>query len=362
MIEIFISYFGVLALFSLIVSLKPWQKDLLFYIGLVALIVFDGLRWETGTDWQNYHDGFIDFDGSIPGFEIGFNIYLGIFRTLTSNYSIFLLVTTAFVYFNILRSIYLLTNRSILSILFVIGFLPWYSGALRQMMALAFFTLGVTQLLSGKKRNFYFLMGVASTFHLTSLPFIFLPYFHGISIFVVIIILLILIGFVSLFSSYFILLNTIFSVLSENKAIDDRLISSVENSNFILGFIRKIINIVVPLYLYLKIRVKVKGLNVKDEKNLAFLINCTLISAFFYVIGTFYIEHVSSRLDIYVGIVLYSILIGYLEGRLNKNFKYLLFIFVLFLIFVNYSRLQYIDLFHPYKSIFYNNDYIRNLY
>lgn len=58
-----------------------------------------------------------------------------------------------------------------------------------------------------------------------------------------------------------------------------------------------------------------------------------------------------------------SVLIGLLDKSFNtKGNRLFLFFFVASLVGVFYYRLEFMDLFHPYSSIFYNYDLHRDLY
>ena len=100
MIESFIVISGIIAFISALKEIKNIQ--IIFWIFILCLIVFDGLRWEMGVDWTNYFSYFSKahvYDQ--PGFEYGFILYTSIIRNLTDNYSVYLLITTAFIYIGI---------------------------------------------------------------------------------------------------------------------------------------------------------------------------------------------------------------------------------------------------------------------
>ena len=138
MIEIFVLFSGLISFIS--IFSKKQLSNLFFWTILFFLIMFDGLRWNMGTDWESYFDAFAYSQEQIPvGFELGFAYYMKLIRTFTDNYSIFLIITTAFFYTGIFYQVFKLTNKSYLSIFFLLGTITWYSGALRQMIACVFF-------------------------------------------------------------------------------------------------------------------------------------------------------------------------------------------------------------------------------
>jgi hypothetical protein len=135
----------------------------------------------------------------------------------------------------------------------------------------------------------------------------------------------------------------------------------VSASNPWLGIPRKLVTFFGIFWFYKKI--KNNNINRREQKIYEFYFKMLFFSIFFYIIGSFYIEHVSSRLDVFTGFICTPILIGLIDNKLiNKKDRCCFFFLVLFFNLIFYSRLEFFDLYHPYTSIFYNTDYIRNLY
>ena len=89
-----------------------------------------------------------------------------------------------------------------------------------------------------------------------------------------------------------------------------------------------------------------------------FVISLCIIT---YWIGANYIQHFNSRIDIYYLIFYGSILIGILDSKKNSFLaRIFLFLIVLSFIIIYILRISDMTLFHPYSSIFYNVDFIRD--
>ena len=363
MIETFIFISMVLSLVSIFFKINLGAKKKIAYCFLFLIVFFDGLRWETGTDWKTYYDGYQNLlDGFQPGFEIGFSFYSFIIRSLTDNYSLFLLITTFIIYFGIYIPILKLTNFSFTSLFFLTAHVPWYSGSLRQMLATVFFCHSLKYIHDRKLFKFVITLIFGATFHSTIVPFIFTYWVYGASFYAFLFLALIIVGSSAIISYLINFIDSIINLINPGKSIEGRIKSSVEFSNPYLGILRKFLTLLLS-YFSSNNFISYEIIKVNDDEiKLKFYLFLSYFSLIFYIVGTFFIEHVSSRLDIYTGIICLSILFGLIEKNIfNKKKMYLLFFIVALLCYVNYTRLMYMDLFHPYKSIFYNTDYLRDL-
>lgn len=361
MIESFIVISGIIAFISVLKEIKNIQ--IIFWMFILCLIVFDGLRWEMGTDWTSYFSYFKNahvYDQ--PGFEHGFLLYTYIIRNLTDNYSVYLLITTAFIYIGIFYTVFKITNYSFLSIFFLTAVIPWYSGSLRQMMACVFFTLAIKSTMDKKLLHFIVLSIMGLLFHTTMIVTFPIYWIYGLS-FLALTIIFFSLAVGSIFSKQLILiLDWVVNFYGFNRSYSARLGGGLELSQPILGFLRKFITLSGLLYFsYLTYRVHNIHKDQWDKIKLTLFLSS--LSVIFYYIGTFHIDHVSSRLNIYTGIISTAILVGLLDKSLNKKSnRILLYVFVWALQIVLYSRLELMSLFHPYSSIFYNYELHRILF
>jgi hypothetical protein len=361
MIEFFIIISGIIAFVSIFKEIK--NKFFIFWMFTLFLIFFDGLRWEMGVDWKNYFKLFNNaHEYSFSGFEPGYRLYTKIFRSVTSSYSIFLFITTAFIYIAIFYTAFKITNFSFLSLFYLTSVIPWWSGSIRQMIAVSFFTLALKAIFKKKKIKFIVFSITAVMFHTSAIVFLPIYWLYGQSL-----IILLFIFFFLLLSSYFSqdlikYLDFITQTYNYNRSYERYLGGNIQGSNPNLGFLRKIFNLIVSIY-FIYIAKTSKNLKNVLWNKIKFTFFLSSLSIIFYYIGTYHVENVSSRLDLYAGIISFAILIGLLEKfYYKKSNKILLYFFVLFLVVVYYLRLEHMSLFHPYSSIFYNYNYNRDLF
>lgn len=352
---------GAIAFLSVLKEIN--SKKLIFWSFTLLLVFFDGLRWEMGTDWVNYYTSFSVADlSSTPGFEPGFQMYTSLIRNITDNYSVYLLLTTAFIYIGIFYNVFKMTNYSFMSLFYLAGTITWYAGSLRQMMASVFFTLALKASMDKKLIYFVVFMIVGLMFHTTIIAFFPMYWLYGMSS-TVFILLFVALALLSYFSRHLIsILDTLVSYYSFDRSYSSRIGGALEASNPVQGFLRKIYTI--TGFVVFSLAAKTSwGVDELQWRKIQFLVMLVSLSIILYYIGTYEITYVSSRLDIYVSIISASVLIGLLDRSFNtKGNRLLLFCFVVSLVGVFYYRLEFMDLFHPYSSVFYNYDLHRDLY
>lgn len=360
MIETFTLIAGLLALLSVTKELR--NKKLLFWVFIVPLIIFDGLRWEMGTDWTSYYGYFQRADVyNQPGFEPGFIFYTSLIRSFTDQYSIYLLITTAIIYVGIFYSIFRITGGSFLSIFYLTGIVPWYSGALRQMIACVFFVLALQAIFARRPFRYLLLMVGGLMFHTTVIVYFPVYLLYGVSPGTF---LMIFAGtaLVSVFAKDLIrVLNTLMAFYFR-KDFSSTIGGTLALSDPLFGFLRKALTLT-GFIAFAGLAKSSPRLDEVQWKNVLFALMLTSFSIILYYIGTYAIAHVSSRLDIYPTIIGGAVLIGVLDRALSRRINRIaLFAFVAVLVGVIYTRLEFMDLFHPYSSVFYNYDLRRDLY
>jgi hypothetical protein len=356
MIEFFTILILIIVLFNIFKERKIYKYFL--FITIFIFIIFDGLRWETGTDWDNYK---YSFDNALDlkfNFELGYTFYIFILRSITNNYSIFLLVTSLIFYSIIFYKVFLFSKYSFFSILYLIATLPWYSGAIRQMLSLIFFLYAIEFCIKKKFLKFLFSILLGISFHTLMFLNLFLYLIYDITFLSFLSVCLFLLILLFTFKSFIIQIQQLLDIIRPEKSYETYLSggsSTNGNTNFFLGISRKFYTYSV-LYIF-------SGFKFKNNIYFNFFLHLSLFSILTYIIGTFLIAGFSSRADIYYGLIATAILVGLIENRLKSKWKKILFlIFIITLLVINYYRLEYLDLFHPYKSIFYNINYNRDLY
>lgn len=118
--------------------------------GIVVVILFIGLRWDTGTDWQAYlrvfyvSDSEAEYDAAIFGIDQGYILLNRLVYYFSTDYSVFLLIDAAIaigcVYIFIERS----TKYPVMGVyLFYTSYaLTHFMGSNRRMLAIGFVCLG----------------------------------------------------------------------------------------------------------------------------------------------------------------------------------------------------------------------------
>ncbi len=363
MIESFTIISGIIALISILNNWDIKRKKSFFWAFIFILIIFDGLRWQMGTDWFSYYNYFqIANNYFSPRFEPGFMLYTRLIRSFTENYSVYLLITTSAIYIGIFYTVFKITKFSLLSLFFLTGTIPWYSGSLRQLMASIFFTIALKAVIERKLKYYIILMLLGITFHVTNLAFLPMYWLYGMTTSMFLTIFVSLFAILSLMELKYSYFDILIHIFDPGKSIENRIGGTLAESHPAFGLLRKVLTLIGYIYFWNRSKL-FSNKDKPDQAKVKFFLYMTSFSVAFYIIGTYYISLFSSRLDIYTGIICASVLTGLLETSFkSKQTRVLLFVFVLILVIIFYSRLQMMDLFHPYSSIFYNINYHRALY
>ena len=146
------------------------------------------------------------------------------------------------------------------------------------------------------------------------------------------------------------------------KQFTQRFGGTYEEAKPFFGTIRKLFNISFLLMIIYLLKNESKFFDLKKNYISYFfiLIVCSLP---IYLLGVFRIAQLASRFDLYFSVIGVSIIIG-LVDNLSKShlIQILLLLFTCYLSLFFYSTIIYMDLYHPYTSLFYNYNYYRELY
>lgn len=180
--SVYIVAFGVFFLFALLDTvIKVCYSRILSVISLVFLCLLTGLRWETGTDWDSYHEFFKTVEPTfayivnVQDFDIGYTLINIGFRFFSENYSYFLILIgllTSILIWIAISSMSPMPNLSILY--FYCGyFISHFMGSNRRMIAIGFFLLGVVSIAKKESFKSYICYIFSFLFHRTSLVSVF---------------------------------------------------------------------------------------------------------------------------------------------------------------------------------------------
>lgn len=150
------------------------QRPFLVAVVMLIMVLFQGLRWRTGTDWDSYYNFFIasyDWDNCLSyGFEIGFSILNYAIRNLTDSYTVLLiveaLITCTFV---CLSARYFTCNNRVLILLIVFACFVF---PIRQVIAVSIIMYSYKYVAQRKLFKFLICLLLAFSIHRSALVFL----------------------------------------------------------------------------------------------------------------------------------------------------------------------------------------------
>ncbi len=362
--------YEIVALVALVLVLLNKYRNNLFSAKLnytliyIMICLVDGLRWRMGVDWDSYHSFYQKIDTfNIADFELLFYIYIYIFKKLFDNYSFFILINSIAIYGMIFYSLYKIT-KSTLAIFYIVTIIPWYSGSMRQFIAIGLVCLSLKYFYYSKTIKSISIAIIATLFHYTAFPFTIFPFVKYLRIRFIYLIIFILFIVVFFYSFEILTLVEMFSsLMGSPKQFAQRFGGTYEEARPFFGTLRKLFNISFLLMILYLFKNESRFSDLKNQKNISYfyvLLICTLP---IYIIGVFKIAQLTSRFDLYFSVIGISIIIG-LVDNLSKSYfiKILLLVFTCYLSLFFYSTITKMDLYHPYTSLFYNENYYRDLH
>lgn len=151
------------------------RKIITYVIGL-CMILITGLRWNTGTDWENYYYYFQTISQTElghSGFEFLFDFFVRNVQSFTDNYTWVLVFTAIIIIACTYKSILMFSPYPIFSIFLLFTYSFNSSGfGYRQDIAIAITTLSVIFVHKRKFFYFFLLVYIASLFHQSALIFL----------------------------------------------------------------------------------------------------------------------------------------------------------------------------------------------
>lgn len=329
------------------------KKNLrIFYILLLMIILIDGLRTETATDWGTYK---YFFDLSIFNrFEIGYEVYILAVKKIWDNYQFFVFLHAVIVDFLIYYSIFCISQYSFISVLLSYSLIESILGSNRQLLAMGvvFFSF---YLIYEKKKIFSGTIGLFISMLIHTSAIIIYPFFILKKLIFNKKTNLIFILFFLLILKIF--LKNIIIVLLNNKELLERVLPYLRQS---FPYYKLLINFFKYGILIFIAKILSKKNNMNKKNNIFFLgcIYSLMITIFFW--GTFQI--VAGRGNYYTILLFIFTYIGHnIKLNNNKKIKLWLIISIILYSFIVFERgiSKYKDLFVPYKGLIYNKNYIR---
>lgn len=334
------------------------------YVFLFFFIVFQvGLRWETGTDWFPYFNNFSETTSYqvvlinvLLGYEIGYGFFVYAIRTLTDNYSVFLVVHAVVYYFLIFKANKFLSPFPFLSLLLFYTSTMGILGSNRQLIALGICFFSLQYIIDKKPLKFFLLVFTAFLFHTSAL--LFLAYYFLNRDFkkyyiVLVIVLAFLIGKSSLPNYLFASFGNFLGETASNKVelYTDRELS--ETSLSVIGLIRRLIFFFIFFLNYDKI--------VQKFPTYRLLFNGFAVGlAIYFMFSSSFIILVG-RGGYYFNIMECFLLASQLLlFKSSKERSYLLLFFFVYAYLIFYQSIsEYPHLFIPYKGVYINTSFER---
>lgn len=164
----------LLFIFSLLTFLKDTKnkrvRSLLLF-SIIWLILYEGLRWQIGTDWDSYYTHFFIEDESNHS-EIGYIVLMQIVHLFSNDYSVFLLLITSFFYLTLWSFLGKYSYAPLMSLTIYYCLMLGLLGSNRQLIALFICLISLKYCFEKNLRKFLCCIIVAILFHTTSIIFI----------------------------------------------------------------------------------------------------------------------------------------------------------------------------------------------
>jgi hypothetical protein len=343
-----------------ILPINKDQKKYLLFIILLLLIFQDGFRWETGSDWVPYYDFFYNKISIVKWstFEPGYVLLNIAVYYLLPNYTCFLIIHAILIYFFYISSIKKYTNIPIITILIFYCSFIGYLGMNRQHIALAICLFSFQFIITKQFNKFLFWVLIATSFHLTAILFLFIYFLNRPipKIFFVISILaaIILNPFIAFLFKQLLSNLPFFIAFKLKHALEDEATNT--NIATIFGITKRVLIFVL---LYIK-KEKLKEIIPSIEV----MLNVYFLSIIIYIMFNNSIQVFVGRGNLYFGSLFEIFLMPCFLFLVKKNSgRYIVYSFIIIIMFLTFFKgISYIyDAFIPYKGIFINQDYYRNL-
>ena len=343
------------------------QKRLFLIFSYFLMVILVGLRWETGTDWEPY---LAEFENSENFKEILFNStrmekgYLAINSLLYSicpNYSVFLLLLSALMYFFYFKSFIKISKYPQLVNLLLFSSTLGSMGSNRQLLAGSIILYGISHLANKKKLIFLISILASFLFHTTSLTASVFYFFNRkikswilyVSIFIAY-----LIGKTQLSLVIFAFFGNINQYASEKT--DAYLRGAQEELLYTDLSMAGVVKRLLFVFLFIILREKIE----KKLDNYNLLLNGYIFGVIFYFLFSSSLIVMISRGSFYFNLMEPFLLVSIIYA-LKRGIDKLIYLFILLalsIMLMYQSVAPYPDLFEPYKSIFFNTDFQRFMY
>lgn len=363
---LFIFVFGFI---DLRLKLTVRQRNLLIFFLYTIIVIQIGLRWETGADWKNYLENFKNTNeystvliNALIGYEIGYGTFVFFIKKLFNNYSVFLFLHALIFYWGVFRMAKKYSPYFFISVMFYYATNLGMVGSNRQLLAIIICLWSLKFVFDRKAFKFFVGVVVACLFHTTAFLFG-IYYFLNRNFKTVTVVSVLIISFIIgktglpflVFSKF----GGLFGDLAASKTTfysegaEDVL---AEASLSVFGLIKRFLFIAIFTYNYSYL-----------SKRLAYykvLYNGYVFGMVIYFLFASSLLIIINRGSLYFNIM-ESLLIScqflVISKRSDKAYIFVVLL-LLSIVFLFQSIAAYPELFNPYKGLFYNKDYSREMY
>lgn len=147
-----------------------------FVYSMIWLIMLDGLRWEIGTDWDNYYTFFYDQSISGSHMGLGYTLFTDVVRVFSNSYNVFLVIFAVFNYSVYYRTYLKYSPNPVMSLCICYCLMMGSMGSNRQILAMLICLLSIDFIVKRELRYFLIVLTIAVLFHYSALVFV-LSYF-----------------------------------------------------------------------------------------------------------------------------------------------------------------------------------------
>lgn len=170
--------YSLTALLLFLISLNLWNSGdsrktkILFKYAIIWLILIDGLRWEIGTDWDNYYTFFYDQSVSGSHMGVGYTFFTDIVRYFSDSYNVFLILFAIFNYVVYYKTFVKYSPNPVMSLCICYCLMMGSMGSNRQILAMLICLLSIKYVIDKNIKLFLIVWAIAVLFHYSALVFI----------------------------------------------------------------------------------------------------------------------------------------------------------------------------------------------
>lgn len=369
--EVYIGTLALILLFAFLelrCKLTETQNNAIIIVLYLIIVLQIGLRWETGTDWNPYFNNFSDIDdialvfiNALGGIELGYGFLSFYIHKWLIYYSVFLVLHALFFYAVIFKSAKSFSPYAFVSLLFFYATNLGLVGSNRQLLALAICLLALPFVEKRKPIPFFLLVFLASFFHTTAIIFG-VYYFINRNFKWQTIIFTLIIAFIIGKTSLPLKLFSLGGIISESASFkvdfySENAKEAMQDASLsIFGLFKRLLFLLLFTYNFKYLTEKLSYYKI--------IYNGYVFGLLLYFLFSSSLLIIVNRGSLYFNVMesfLVSCQLLVLSSRIEKGYMLMvIFIIAVFLLFQSISG--YSDLFIPYKGLFYNANFTREMY